>query len=724
MKKSLTAFCICTALMAMLVLGASAQEGKCGKKVTWTLEDGTLTISGTGAMYDYEPMSTEIVSPLQKPNYSPWYAQRASVKKVVVNEGVTVIGEAAFHNCNKLELVQLPEGITELKKDAFSYCDNLKEILLPTTLSKIGEMCFAASGLTIIHIPANVSSMPGSAFYKSNLKTITVDKKNKYYVVFEDVLFDKKMQELICYPSRLMAKEYMVPDGVTSIMPYAFSGIWLETLKVPASVTTIEDSAFSYCARLKTFYFPKNVKSIGEQEFYKPSEITIYGDSGSAAQKYAKKQGITFLSQSEVEEPFTWEIDDTGTLTVRGKGALSLETFDGSPWEQEASKIKAIHIEEGIHGISGSVFDGLFCVTEISLPASLQQLEAEAFKKCVCLESIILSKKNEYFYIKDGVLFHKTNNALVLYPPQREGDMYSVPSGIVTIEAYAFCSAQIQEIRLPSTVQKMNNAFVDCDYLSIAIYGQDSKTIKAPSNDIYALYVPDTGSPVAGFSAPKHTVIYSEKAPPRPFVSENIYYLDIETKEVAVNQIHSLVHKYGYSFVEGFPSLGISWTLKDGVLTISGIGKMPDYEKGKTPWANKKDTIHTVIVEEGVTKIGNYAFYGLSSLVNVELPRTLVGIGTAAFACCTELLEICIPEKVKHIDAVPFYGCTDLSEIRVEEDNINFTAKGSSIYSKEKNECLWKTEISYSLRDVVYLLSKKEVSSQNRAKQMLETLAW
>ena len=88
--------------------------------LTWTLDaDGTLTISGTGAMKDYDYDN----------NLSPVY-NNSDVKKIVIEDGVTSIGNTAFSYCKSLTIITIPDSVTSIGESAFDNCKNLKTISL------------------------------------------------------------------------------------------------------------------------------------------------------------------------------------------------------------------------------------------------------------------------------------------------------------------------------------------------------------------------------------------------------------------------------------------------------------------------------------------------------------------------------------------------------------------------------------------------------------------
>ena len=199
--------------------------------LTWKLyEDGTLTISGTGAMKNYN----------YSDNQSPVYIN-SSVKKVVIEDGVTSIGNDAFSNCSGLISITIPNSVTSIGNDAFYYCTSLTSITIPDSVTSIGSSAFRdCTSLTTITIPNSITSIGEAAFGNCiSLTSITI------------------------------------PESVTSIGNYAFSGCSsLTSITIPDNVTSIGECAFSYCTSLTNITIPNSVTSIGNKAFSDCTSLT------------------------------------------------------------------------------------------------------------------------------------------------------------------------------------------------------------------------------------------------------------------------------------------------------------------------------------------------------------------------------------------------------------------------------------------------------------------
>lgn len=139
------------------VTGAWAQTWGSGD-CTVTLSEGVMTVSGTGAMANYAKSSA-----------TPWYSDLTDVETVVIESGVTSIGDNAFYGCTNLESVSIPASVTSIGENAFSGCGSVAAALTVSfaegsTLESIGEFAFNESILKSIDIPNSVTSIGGGAF--------------------------------------------------------------------------------------------------------------------------------------------------------------------------------------------------------------------------------------------------------------------------------------------------------------------------------------------------------------------------------------------------------------------------------------------------------------------------------------------------------------------------------------------------------------------------------
>lgn len=256
MKKKI--FAVLTALIllcACLPLGAvsaaAAESGTTGD-CTWTLDGTHLTISGEGAMKDYNIDS-----------FLPW---GRSITSVTIEDGVTTIGECAFFRCDSLTSVTIPDSVTTIGYEAFYYCTSLTSITIPDSVTTICEWAFRnCDSLTSVTIGDSVTTISGSAFDNTGYYNTSSNWEN-------DVLYIGK--HLIDAKSSL-AGSYNIKEGTLTISNSAFYGCTsLESVTIPDSVTTIRNSAFYKCTSLTSVTIPDSVTTIGGYAFSGCTSLT------------------------------------------------------------------------------------------------------------------------------------------------------------------------------------------------------------------------------------------------------------------------------------------------------------------------------------------------------------------------------------------------------------------------------------------------------------------
>ena len=221
-------------------------SGTCGDNITWTLDDnGVLNICGSGEMSSLREYITSI-------SYHPqaWFKDdlEDKIKEVIIEDGITSIGDYAFANLYNLQKIQIPDTVVSVGKASFQGC-GLTSVDLPRKLESIGDYAFSGSDLTSINLPLSLYSIGAYAFSRlyineicipasvtyigigafmggSNsgriLPKITVDENNENYCSLNGSLFSKDKKTLIMYSNHDKSKTYSIPENVEKIQDYAF----------------------------------------------------------------------------------------------------------------------------------------------------------------------------------------------------------------------------------------------------------------------------------------------------------------------------------------------------------------------------------------------------------------------------------------------------------------------------------------------------------------------
>ncbi len=242
---------------------AVIDSGTCGTNVTWTLDDnGTLTISGEGEMSNPGP----VISSLD----TSWRRNRDSVVKVIIENGVTRIGDGSFYLHENLTSVTIPDSVTEIGGWAFNGCKSLTNIIIPNSVHSIKNDAFTeCDSLSKVTIPDTVTEIGDSAFgYCGSLTDIEVGDNNPNYCSVDGVLFSKDKSELKQYPSGKQEETYTVPDLVTRIGNSAFGGSKLTDIPTMKNVTEFGNNAFSRCLGLTSITIPSCITSADYCTFF------------------------------------------------------------------------------------------------------------------------------------------------------------------------------------------------------------------------------------------------------------------------------------------------------------------------------------------------------------------------------------------------------------------------------------------------------------------------
>lgn len=211
-----------------------------------------------------------------------WLQDTVSTEVTSVNipNGVTSIGDSAFWNYTSLSSITIPDSVTSIGDSAFRVCISLTSITIPDNVMYIGANAFYnCRNLESVTIGNGVINIGKYAFINCiHLTGIYVSENNNNYCDINGVLFNKNKSELLAYPMGKIDNEYSIPNGVTSIGSYIFSGCTsLTSITIPDSVTTIGDCAFQSCSGLSSVTIGNGVTSIGDIAFaYCTSLANIY----------------------------------------------------------------------------------------------------------------------------------------------------------------------------------------------------------------------------------------------------------------------------------------------------------------------------------------------------------------------------------------------------------------------------------------------------------------
>ena len=428
-----------SSLTGALIHYADLTDGGTCDSLTWTLvQDGTLTISGNGAV-SYS-------------NDAPWFPYRKQITAVVLEPGITGVGDSAFSEYSSLTGVTIPESVTSIGASAFYECSNLTNVTIPESVMSIGDSAFyKCSGLTSVTISEGVTSIGASAFYEcSNLINVTI------------------------------------PEGVTSIGTFAFSGCTsLTGVTIPESVTEIASGTFQSCTSLKSIIIPASVTSIGTDAFSGCSSLT----SVTIPEGVTEIAGGTFYRCTGLESVSL----PKGLLSIASasyygdgafEGCISLKnivipasvTSIGTDAFSRCSSLTSVTIPEGVTSIGNYAFSNCSGLTSVTIPENVTSIGGSAFSGCTSLNNVAIPAsvtriENYAFYycpnLTDITFAHRGRDILSIGESAFDVRSYSGS----TVGSNVFTVVHVPNVKTIHTA--IRNYKWSSDYREVGFVGDD-----------------------------------------------------------------------------------------------------------------------------------------------------------------------------------------------------------------------------------------------------------
>ncbi|MBR2549701.1 MAG: leucine-rich repeat protein [Clostridiales bacterium] len=273
--------------------------GKCGDDLKWVLDDkGTLTISGSGEMYDYSD------------GRSPWRYQNVQddIKTVVFSGNITRISFCSFYACENLTSITIPNSVWQIGRLAFSGCHSLSDVTIPNSVEYIGVGAFQyCHSLRSIEIPDSVTYIASGAFYNSALTSVSISDS-----VAE--IYDSAFEA--CYGLTYVT----LPRSLSTINKYTFCDcVNLKKVTIPSNVTEIYDTAFKNCDSLAEVCY------LGTYEQWNKISVLTTDGSVKTLNDVFPNVAVTFMFEPQLSitsqpEDYSGLIGSTAEFKVNAKG--------------------------------------------------------------------------------------------------------------------------------------------------------------------------------------------------------------------------------------------------------------------------------------------------------------------------------------------------------------------------------------------------------------------
>jgi hypothetical protein len=448
--------------------------------------------------------------------------------------------------------------------------------------------------------------------------------------------------------------DYTVPNSVTTIEQYAFSGCSsLTSVTIPNSVTTIGGSAFSGCSSLASVTIPNSVTTIGSYTFSgcsSLSSITIPNSVTSIGS--GAFSGCSSLASIDVSSGNTVYSSEDGVLFNKLKTELILcpqgKTGDYTV-PNAVTRIGSIYGYDNMYA-----FRNCSSLTSVTIPNSVTSIGSYTFSGCSSLASIDVGSENTVYSSEDGVLFNKSKTYLIQCPEGKTGG-YAVPNSVTTIGGSAFsgCSS-LTSVTIPNSVATIyDNAFSGCSSLA---------SVTIPNSVTSIDYSAFSGcSSLASIDVGSENTVYSSE--------DGVLFNKLKTELILCPN-----GKTG------------DYTVPNSVTSIGSTGS---YSIGSIDSYAFRDcsSLTSVTIPSSVTTIRSYAFSGCSSLSEVTVAWTMplllnLNVSTSAFDPYYVTLHVPLGTKTLYEAVSPWsnFGAIleegETLQLSVSPDSLDFAASG------------------------------------------------
>lgn len=627
-----------------------------------TLSDGTVEIRSYTGRRRYITIPDKIEGKTVSSIGDFAFDGETRLRQVNLPSGLTKIGEYAFRNCNNLTEILLPDGVKSIGVYAFENTVRMQAVGMNANiaLKSIGKFAFKGSGIKKFDVTKKVSILDGSAFFgAASLTNINVSKENLDFRAENGVLLNATGSKIIAYPAGRNAT-YTIPEKVTEIGDYAFgyakcNGISLggvqrignfafaysslESVAIPDRVNTLGEGAFANNFNLKSVTLGNGLTEIPAIAFvnnFSLSEIRIpasvviisngaFMSSGLEEVTFAENSNLMEIGESAFSLTSITRIDLPASLIVIGSEAFekdyslsevtfgkasNLQYIGGKAFEYDSS-LKEITLPESLLQIGAYAFKDSGLTGSVELPAKVSVLGAGAFASCQSLTQIKVSAANVNYLDVNGVVYNANKTVAVAYPAGNTATQYTIETTTETVYDSAFYGAKnLSDIYLPQSLASIQRyAFYEL-------------------KNLRSINIPDNVTQISSYAFAKDeklmSVNFTENSNLPRISYEAFAYTGLTTFRVPANV--STVAQYAFEGCDALTSITFAANSK--------IDIIPAYMfKGA-------DNLMSITFEKGsaLTSVSAHGFEGMSRLQTVDFGNAkITNIDNYAFRYCDSL---------------------------------------------------------------------------------------
>ena len=584
-----------------------------------------------------------------------------------------------------------------------------------------------------INVSAYDAEIDGIYYYLSEGKATVTFQEFYGWSAYSDYSGDVIIPESVTYNGETYS--------VTSIGSQAFEFCSsLTSVTIPNSVTSIGYGAFHYCDGLVSITIPSSVISIGDWVFQWCSGLTsIKVEEGNPV--YDSRNGCNAIIETA---SYTLIEGCSSTIIPSDVTSIGDYAFFGR------SNLTSIIIPNSVTRIGLNAFSGCRGLTSITIPESVYDIRPGAFENCYFVADSLINKSSysEWEYgpticdeeTEDGLLL--TNNELVLCRPQATSVI--IPDKVTTIGSNVFRgNTALTSVTIPNSVTSISErAFMDCGSLTSVSIGSGVTSIGEYTfwgcNALEGVHITDLTA-WCNITFDFDNDLYYNEEFIEPISSNPLLYahhLYLDDKEITdlvipedVTKISNLafagcngltsvimgnnlthIGNYVFAMCKGLTSItfgnGLTYIGSSAFIDCSSIEAL--HISDLTAWCNiefripiifqahhlylNEQEIKDLVIPNGVTSIGDDAFFYCTSLTSVTFPESVTYIGGGAFGGCSGLTFIIIPSSVTSIYYWSFAGCEQLTEVYCLAENVPMTDESAFESSPIKNATLYVPE--------------------------------
>lgn len=569
-------------------------------------------------------------------------AKDKGIESCKINDKARFVNSKAFEGCSVLASVDIPDGVTGIGRSAFSNCGLIKSVSLPN-VTRIGDSAFSGCGLESVTLGKNLKTI-GNFAKHSKLRTIRFGGDVSEWFAVEGLYnLTQASEAYTLYLQNEKAYSVEIPEGITEIPYCAFCGcVNITSVTIPESVTEIGAYAFKNC--------PKLIEIVNKGSLDLKEEL-----------------GYEFIENINVAKDGKSRIERLGDFVFYNDRLLEYVGSDIS-----------ITLPDSYKGCDYDVYEYAFSdcydATEIIVSEGAFQIRVNAFRYCDNLERISLpfvgGSRNET-YNNQKVFGYIFGYEVSGSRTDRDDAVlqYSDRSGGKDRYYYYFIPKKLSAITIQeSATQIANFAFSGCEGITEINYNAiDCQPPEFPS----AVKRVNIGPKVKKFGVmlcEEVSVGSSSQWLGMDFVT----YGNCEVKRFIVDGevVTDLLVPYFSPYIMRVPANAFK-----GFAGLKSVILTGGLSVGESAFSNCVNLETVVSAGERLQAIGDYAFYGCTSLKSVLLERGVSTIGNYAFNGCTSLENVTFENGVKTIGAHSFEGCVNLQTAElVGTESVGYSA--------------------------------------------------